>query len=74
MKKLIPVAAMLLATTAHAQQQSTPTEQALGAKLMQEIQGSLTCGANLIAAHADLAKANARIKEMEPKAEAPKKD
>lgn len=53
---------------ASAQQQS-PNEQALSAKLIQEIQGSLNCSANLISVQADLAKVNARIKELEPKPE-----
>lgn len=49
---------------AHAQQQS-PVEQAIGAKLMQEIQSGLNCSVSLITAQAELAKAQARIKELE---------
>lgn len=51
------------------QQQPSPSEQAIGAKLMQEIQGSLNCGANLISIQAELAKAYTRIKELETKSE-----
>lgn len=60
------------ATAQPQQQQQSPGEQALGAKLMQEIQGGLNCSANLITVQAELAKANARIKELEPKQETPK--
>ena len=60
---------LLLTTAASAQQQhqQTPSEQALGTKLLQEIQGSLTCNASLISVQSDLAKAQARLKELEPK-------
>lgn len=58
-----------VAVPALAQQQPSSGEQALGAKLMQEIQGGLSCSTNLISAQADLAKAQARIKELEPKPE-----
>jgi len=63
--------ALLIATPAFAQQAhpQPPSEQALGAKLMQEIQGGLICNASLISVQAELAKANARIKELEPKTE-----
>lgn len=62
----------LFAVTPALAQQQTPSEQALGTKLMQEIQGGLNCSAGLIALQAELAKAQARIKEIETKAEAPK--
>lgn len=52
-----------------AAQHQTPNEQALGVKLMQEIQGGLSCNANLITVQAELVKANARVKELEPKPE-----
>jgi hypothetical protein len=60
---------LLLTTAASAQQhqQQTPSEQALGTKLLQEIQGGLMCNASLISAQAELAKAQARLKELEPK-------
>jgi opacity protein-like surface antigen len=47
------------------QQQQTPFEQALSAKLLQEIQGGLTCSTQVIAAQAELAKAQTRIRELE---------
>lgn len=65
---LLAAAASLIAGNADAQQhQQTPSEQALGAKLMQEIQGGLICNASLISVQAELAKAQARIKELEAK-------
>jgi hypothetical protein len=61
---------LLLTTAASAQQhQQTPSEQALAAKLLQEIQGGLTCNASLLSVQAELAKAQARVKELEPKQE-----
>lgn len=39
--------------------------QALGAKLMSEINAGLKCGADLISLQRELAVANARIKELE---------
>lgn len=69
MKKILILAAGLLATPALAQQQQTSGEQALAAKLMQELQGGLNCSASLISVQADLAKAQARLKELEPKSE-----
>lgn len=69
MRILIIALSLFVATAAMAQQQPAASEQALGAKLMQEIQGGLNCSANLISVQADLAKAQARIKELEPKPE-----
>lgn len=71
MRVVILALSLLIATSALAQQQ-TPSEQALGTKLMQEIQGGLNCSASLITAQAELTKAQARIKELEAKAEKPK--
>jgi hypothetical protein len=68
-KKIIAAIFIVLTTVAFAQQQQTPSEQALGVKLMQEIQGGLNCSANLIGVQVELAKAQARIKELEPKKE-----
>jgi hypothetical protein len=71
---LLAAAASLIAGNADGQQhQQTPSEQALGAKLMQEIQGGLICNASLISVQAELAKAQARIKELEPKPASPEK-
>lgn len=69
MRAFIIALALLASSAAFAQQQQTPGEQALGAKLMQELQGGLNCSANLIGAQAELAKAQARIKELEAKVE-----
>ncbi len=70
---LILVIVALSATSATAQQQTpSPAEQALGQKVMQEVQAAVSCSANLISVQADLAKANARIKELEPKPEVEK--
>lgn len=72
MRIFIIVLSLLTATSALAQAVGTPSEQAMGTKLMQEIQGGLNCSADLIAARSELAKAQARIKELEAKAEKPK--
>lgn len=66
MRLFVLLAVLLLASPGLAQQQ-TPSEQALGTKLLQEIQGGLSCSADLIAVRAELVKANARIKELEEK-------
>jgi hypothetical protein len=63
--------AAMSVSCAHAQQQQqTPSEQALGVKLMQEIQGGLNCSAGLIAVQKQLDAANAKIKELESKPDA----
>ena len=54
----------LLIANVHAQAPS-PIEQALNAKLGSEIGLGLKCTADLIAAQLELAKAQARIKELE---------
>ena len=69
MRKLLIVIFLFSAVPAFAQNQPAPNEQALGAKLMQEIQGGLNCSASLIGVQAELVKAQARIKELEAKAE-----
>lgn len=60
---------LLFITTPVAAQQAAPsaTEQAMATKLMQEIQGGLNCSASQISLQAELAKAQARIKELETK-------
>lgn len=65
-KTLIVGLSLLVATSALAQQQ-TPGEQALGAKLMQELQSGLNCGTSLISVQRELETAKARIKELEAK-------
>lgn len=69
MKRII-LALLLLSSPAMAQQQPPPSasEQALGSKLMEEIQGGLNYRAGLLGVQADLVKAKARIKELEEKA------
>lgn len=73
MKKLAFLFLLLAAPCFAQQQQQSPGEQALGAKLMQELQSGLNCSANLIGAQAELAKAQARIKELEAKPEGAQK-
>lgn len=66
--KYILIAAIFLPVSALAQQQaSTPSEQAMGTKLLQEIQIGLNCSADLILLRSELAKEQARIKELEAK-------
>lgn len=69
MKKILAIA-LLVITPASAQ---TATEQAMGARIMQEVQAGLACSVSLLMVQADLAKAQARIRELESKPE-PKKD
>lgn len=73
MKFVILVAAACLAiSTAASAQQRSANEQAMGSKLMQEIQAGLSCSAGLIEMRAELgnaqgeiARAKARITELE---------
>jgi Skp family chaperone for outer membrane proteins len=69
MRLIIIGLSLIAATSALAQQPSaaTPNERALGQKLFQEMQSGVTCSSNLIAAQEELAKAQARIKELEAK-------
>jgi hypothetical protein len=62
------IAAVVVASTA-VQAQQSPSEQALGNKLMAEINAALQCDAGLISARQELAKSAARIKELEDKYE-----
>lgn len=64
MKRLIFIAT-IIATPVLAQQ--SPAEQVLSTKLLQELQASLSCSTDAIILKADLAKAQARIKELEAK-------
>lgn len=68
MKRLIALF-ILLPGLAFAQQAATPTEQALSIKLSNEISQGLQCSTAVITMQAELAKANARIKELEAKQE-----
>lgn len=66
MKKVLVMALLLVSAPAFAQQQ-TPGEQALGAKLMQELQSGLNCSGTLISVQRELEAAKAKIKELEAK-------
>lgn len=70
--RFLILVALLIPTAAAAQGQGTPGEQALGSKLMQEIQSGLNCSTALITAQADLAKAQAALKALQEKVEKPK--
>jgi hypothetical protein len=69
MKHLLASLAVLSAAPAFAQQPapSSPNEQALGQKLLAEINSSIACSANLITINQTLTAAQARIKELEDK-------
>jgi hypothetical protein len=68
------LSALLLSSAALAQQQQpSPAEQALGQRLMSEIQKGVTCEAGVISLLAELAAAQAKIKELDKAAEKPKK-
>lgn len=56
-----------MTTAAFAQQQSTPIEQAMGQKIMAEINNGLACSARLIEVQKQLDDAQAKLKELEPK-------
>lgn len=65
----------LIATAAFAQQQPpSPVEQACNYKLSAEINSGLQYSAALITVRGDLAKAQARVKELEDKYEPKKPD
>ena len=55
---------LLVPTFAMAQQQSPPSEQALGQKLMQEIQAGISCSVNVINLQQELAKVQAELKAL----------
>jgi hypothetical protein len=80
-KKLIRTIAGLLLTATPAAAQSTdarplpsPQEQALGSKVLIEVKAGLQCGTDLITAEREIAKLQARIRELEPKAPKPESD
>jgi len=66
------VVADLMLYVAHAQQ-PTPTEQAMGNKIVAEVQAGLNCGAELIVVKAELAKLKAAAKKEEPPPATPEK-
>lgn len=55
---------LFIASAASAQQPATPTEQALGAKLMAEISAGLTCSSNMITAQAQLADLQKQVGDL----------
>lgn len=63
------LAVAVWASAALAQPPQSPTEQALGSRVLQEVSAGISCNADLIAVKAELDKAKARIKELEPKPE-----
>lgn len=69
MKKLV-IIALLAASPAFAQQTPPPVEQAMGMKIVQEVQFGVQCNAEMITVKAELAKAQVRLKELEPPKEA----
>jgi len=70
LRKSVLIGVLLVASPSFAQQQPTPNEQALWTKLLQEIQQGVSCSISLISTQADLAKAQAKIKELEQKPDA----
>jgi len=73
MKGLVLAAALLLAGPALAEQQEqSPAEQALGQRVIVEINANLQAAAKIIELQRQLTAAQARVKELE--AAAPKKD
>lgn len=56
-------------SAALAQQQASPLEQALGAKMMREMNDGLQCSANVIVAQQQLAAAQAEVKRLTDKYE-----
>lgn len=63
----VAASAFLFGMAASAQQQPSPLEQALGAKLTTEVGAGLQCSVDLITTRSALDKALARIKELETK-------
>jgi len=73
MKRVLIAAALLLAGPALAEQQEqSPAEQALGQRVIVEINANLQAAAKIIELQRQLTAAQARVKELE--AAAPKKD
>lgn len=81
-KILIAVAVLLLPVAAFAQQrpgspvqpraatERGPMERAMAQRILNEVEAGLTCSRDVIALQDELAKAQARLKELEPKPEA----
>lgn len=65
------LAFLLSVSPAFAQQPPTPKEQALGARIMFEVNASVECNANLITLQRENEALQARIKALEPKKDQP---
>lgn len=73
MIRSIAAAALILAFALPALAQQSAVEQALGQRLMAEINANIQAAAMIIDLQRQLAAAQARVKELEPKADAPPK-
>jgi hypothetical protein len=73
MRRILFLCVVLASVPAFAQQQQpSAAEQALGDRLLVEVQANVQARAQLIEAQRQLAAAQARIKELEKTAEVPK--
>lgn len=70
MRTLLLLAALLSTTPALGQQEPTPAEHAMAAKILQEVQAGLSCSALLFSMKVELDNARAKIKDLEAKANA----
>ncbi len=61
------ILAIILTGPGKSQPRANPQEQALGAKLLAEIQAGLTCSAEKITAERRVEELERRLKELEPK-------
>lgn len=73
MIRSIAAAALILALASPSLAQQSAVEQALGQRLMAEINANIQAAAMIIDLQRQLAAAQARVKELEPKADAPPK-
>ena len=73
MKKWLLIPALLIATSAFAQQQATPEVQALQSRLLQELNASLQCTTQAITLQQQVNKLTADLKAMKDKYEPEKK-
>lgn len=69
--KFVVLGLLLLVASPATAQQTSANEQALVTKLLKEIQEGLNCNTSSITQQAELAKAQARIKELEAKDKPP---
>lgn len=73
MIRSIAAAALILALASPSLAQQSAVEQALGQRLMAEINANIQAAAMIIDLQRQLAAAQARVKELDPKADAPPK-